>query len=202
MSKIFADDISLFSEILDINKSVTELNTGLEKISQWAYQWKMQFNPDPNKRANEIIFFRKLISNNLSHCPVKFNNNNITSCSHQKHLRVVLDSDLNFDTHINQKVKKCNKMIDLIRILSVNLPRNTVLTIRKSFIRLHLDYGDILYGKPSNNNFQHKMEKVQYRACLAITGGIQGTSREWLYYELGLHSLLKGRWRNKLVFFL
>ena len=46
------------------------------------------------------------------------------------------------------------------------------------------------------------MEKVQYRACLAITGGIQGTSREWLYEELGLHSLVKRRWRNKLVFFI
>ena len=35
------------------------------------------------------------------------------------------------------------------------------------------------------------MEKVQYRACLAITGGIQGTSRERLYDELSLHSLVK-----------
>ena len=44
------------------------------------------------------------------------------------------------------------------------------------------------------------MEKVQYRACLAITGGIQGTSRERLYDELGLHSLVKRRWHNKLIF--
>ena len=62
MCKIFADDTSLFSKVLDINKSVTELNTDLEKISQWAYQWKMQFNPDPNKQANEIIFSQKLVS--------------------------------------------------------------------------------------------------------------------------------------------
>ena len=92
-------------------------------------------------------------------------------------------------------------MIGLIRRLSVNLPRNALLTIYKSFVRPHLDYGDILYDKPSNDNFQSKMEKVQYRACLAITGGIQGTSRERLYDELGLHSLVKRRWRNKLVFF-
>ena len=30
---------------------------------------------------------------------------------------------------------------------------------------------------------------------------MQGTSRERLYDELGLHSLVKRRWRNKLVFF-
>ena len=92
-------------------------------------------------------------------------------------------------------------MIGLIRRLSVNLPCNALLTIYKSFVRPHLDYGGILYDKPSNDNFQSKMEKVQYRACLTITGGIQGTSREQLYDELGLNSLVKRRWRNKLVFF-
>ena len=54
---IFADDTFLFSNVLDINRYVAELNTDLEKISQWAYQSKMQFNPDPNKQAKEITFF-------------------------------------------------------------------------------------------------------------------------------------------------
>ena len=49
------------------------------------------------------------------------------------------------------------------------------------FVRPYLDYGDILYDKPDNKNFQNKLEKVQYRACLAITGAIQGTSRQKLY---------------------
>ena len=44
-------------------------------------------------------------------------------------------------------------MIGLIRRLSVNLPRNALLTIYKSFVRPHLDCGDILYDKPSNDNF-------------------------------------------------
>ena len=34
----FADDASLFSKVLDINKSTTERNTDLEKISRWTYQ--------------------------------------------------------------------------------------------------------------------------------------------------------------------
>ena len=55
MCKIFADDIFLFSKVLDMNKSVAKLNSDLEKISQWAYQ-KMKFHPGPNKQANEIIF--------------------------------------------------------------------------------------------------------------------------------------------------
>ena len=49
--------------------------------------------------------------------------------------------------------------------------------------------------------FRSNWKKVQYRPCLAITGGIQGTSRERLYDKLGLQSLVKRSWRNNLVFF-
>ena len=58
----------------------------------------------------------------------------------------------------------------------------------------------IFYDIPENENFQNKLEKVQYRACLAINGAIQGTSRQELYAQLGLHSLSKRRWRNILIF--
>ena len=96
MCKVFADDTFLFSKVLDVNKSVVELNADLEKINQWTYQWKMQFNPDPNKQSNEVIFSRKSISHNLSHPPIKFNERTITKCNHQKHLGIILDSNLNF----------------------------------------------------------------------------------------------------------
>ena len=55
-------------------------------------------------------------------------------------------------------------MIGLIKRLSVNLLLNALLTMYKSFIKPHLNYGDILYDKPSNKNFQNRMQKVQYRA--------------------------------------
>ena len=201
LCKIFADDTYLFSKVFDIHKSASNLNDDLEKISYLAYQWKMQFNPDPNKQANEVIFSRKTSSNNLSHPPIKFNNNDISKCPHQKHVGIVLDSKLNFNAHLDKKIKKWKRIIGLIRRLSINLPRNALLTIYKSFVRPHLDYGDILYDKPNNENFQNKLEKVQYRACLAITGAIQGTSKTKLYDELCLHSLIKRRWCNKLIFF-
>ena len=78
--------------------------------------------------------------------------------------------------------------------MPINLPRNSLLTIYKSFIRPHLDYGDISYDNLNNENFQSKLEKVQHRACLAITSSIKGTARERLYNESGLHSLSTRRW--------
>ena len=67
-------------------------------------------------------------------------------------------------------------MIGVIKILFVNLPRDTLLRIYKSFIRPHSDCRDIIYEKPNNESFKSKIENIQYKACIAKTGAIQGTS--------------------------
>ena len=72
----------------------------------------MQFNPDPNKQANEVIFCQKTSSNNLLHPPIKFSKIDISECPHQKLLGIVLNSKLNFNAHVDQKIKKCNRIID------------------------------------------------------------------------------------------
>ena len=54
--KFFADDTMLYSSVYDPATSAEDLNNDLEVIRTWAYQWKMQFNPDPTKQAVEIVF--------------------------------------------------------------------------------------------------------------------------------------------------
>ena len=46
-----------------------------------------------------------------------------------------------------------------------------------------------------------KIERVQYNACLVITGAFKGTSRERIYQELGLESLKDRKWHRKLFFY-
>ena len=55
-AKLFADDTSLFSVVENMTKSANELNNDLIKISTWACQWKINFNPDPTKQAQGLIF--------------------------------------------------------------------------------------------------------------------------------------------------
>ena len=63
----------------------------------------------------------------------KFNNNSIAKFPSQKLLEIVLDSKLNFSSCVDEKIKKCSKLIGLIRRLSVNLPQKGLLTMYKSF---------------------------------------------------------------------
>ena len=69
------------------------------------------------------------------------------------------------------------------------MPRISLITIYKALLRLLFYYGDIIYDQPYNESVYEKLESVQYKVALAITGAIQGTSREKIYQELGLESL-------------
>ena len=53
--KFFADDTMLFSIVRDPEISANELNHDLEIIHKWN-QWKLEFNPDLTKQANEVLF--------------------------------------------------------------------------------------------------------------------------------------------------
>ena len=197
--KIFADDSSLFSLILDQIRCSIELNNDLLKISEWAHQWKMSFNPDPTKQAVEVYFSQK--SNPENPPDLFFNNIKIASQDHQKHLGLILDQKLVFDRHLDEKINKANRGIGQIHRLREFLPRNSLVTIYKSHVRPHLDYGDVVYDRPGFSNFTKKLESIQYDACLAITGCFRGTSREKLYLELSLESLEDRRLMRRLIMF-
>ena len=78
---LFADDTSLFSVIRDSVITTSELNSDLARIKQWAFQWKMSFNPDLNKQTQEVKSSRKL--KKVSHPLLGFNNNYVSQASSQ-----------------------------------------------------------------------------------------------------------------------
>ena len=65
--------------------------------------------------------------------------------------------------------------------LSLLLPRSSLLTVYKCFVKPHLDYGDVIYNQRNLFSLANKIESVQYNLALAITGAIRGTSKEKLY---------------------
>ena len=89
-----------------------------------------------------------------------------------------LDIKLNFCENLKTIFQKTNKTVGLLRKLRTLLPRAPLITIYKSLIRPHLDYGEMIYDQTFNMSFQQKMKTIQHNAALAITGTIRGSSRE------------------------
>ena len=205
--KLFADDTSLFTVVEDSITATNDMNHDLDLISQWAYVWRMSFNPDLQKQAVDLTFSRKKIE--IDHPAILFNNIPVKKVSEHKHLGIILDSKLSFSAHIKSAISKSRKGIGLLKYLSKYLPRHTLDELYKLYVRPHLDYGDIIYHIPekvcefSQNiilpNLMEQLEAVQYSAALAVSW--RGTSRVKLYTELGWESLSSRRWCRRLTLF-
>ena len=170
--KFFADDTSLFSIVQDPKISAEDLNYDLQLIAQWAFQWKMSFNPDPTKPAEEIVFSRKL--NSHDHPPLYFNNSMVKRVNEHKHLGLTLDSKLTFANHITEKISKARNGVGGIKYLSSYVPVKTLDEIYKMYVRPHLDFCDVIYHIPEIESlfsssiklsyWMDQIERVQYQA--------------------------------------
>ena len=118
-----------------------------------------------------------------------------------KHLGMILDSGLSYKNHLQFVFSRANRTIGLLRKLQATLPRKSLVTIYKSFIKPHLDYGDIVYYWASNESCHQGLESLQYSAAIAMTGAIRGTTSEKHFQELGLETLKFRRWLRNLCLF-
>ena len=100
----------------------------------------MIFNPDLTKQAQEMIFSRK--TKKLHHPCLSFNDIPLKKSISQKHLGLTLDVKPNFVEHIKNTTQKISEKMGLLRRFQPILPRSSLLTIYKTFIRSQLDFAD------------------------------------------------------------
>jgi hypothetical protein len=170
----------------------------------------MVFNPDLSKQAVEVLFSRKSVKSILM--PLTFNNIPVKKVDETKHLGMVLDSELSFESHLegkDGKLPKARQGLGLLRQLKKWLSSPVLETIYKLYVRPHLDYGDVIYHKANLNKINltdlkttspllWKAEIIQYEAARIVTGAWNRTSIERLYENLGWESLNNRRIMRKL----
>ena len=111
----------------------------------------MIFNSDLTKQVQEVIFFRK--TKQLLHPCLSFNDITLKNSISQKNLGLTLDVKLNFVEHTKKVTQKISKTMGLLRRFQPILPRSTLLTIYKTFIRSQLDFADVINDQACNSSF-------------------------------------------------
>ena len=201
-AKLFADDTSLFFVVYDELVAAEKLNKDLETISKWAHQWKMQFNPDKNKQAVEVIFSHK--SPKPPHLHLYFNQAEVPVAKEHKHLEMIFHSKLDFSAHVKEAIVKASKGIGMIRYMVKYVSRDVYDQIYKLYVRPHLDYSDIIYHSHDpelTHDMTKRLERIQYSAALAVSEAWRGTNIDRLYEEQGWESLYYRRWYRRLCHF-
>ena len=133
----------------------------------------------------------------------------VAQLNEQKHLGFILESDLSFEKHLNEKIIMVKRIIGFLKQLSKSLPLKTFDQMYKALVRSHLDYCDIIYHippvlnqpplGPSLKALMEKVEILQYQSALAITGAWQGSSRTKLFEELGWKTLSDCRMSRRIL---
>ena len=73
----------------------------------------MNFNPDPSKQTQEIIFSRK--TNKISHPSLRFNINIVSQTQYQKQLGIFLDGRLTFEEHLNAITSNYRTFAEIVK---------------------------------------------------------------------------------------
>ena len=69
----------------------------------------------------------------------------VAKVKEQKHLGLILESNLSFAKHLCEKIKKAKQSLGIIKHLSRFLPLKTLDQMYKALVRPHLDYCDVIY---------------------------------------------------------
>ena len=75
-------NVKLFALVHDITTSSCDLNYDLNRVREWAFQWKISFNPEPSKQAQEVIFMQKLQKKDYP--PLYFNGSSVKETCKEK----------------------------------------------------------------------------------------------------------------------
>ena len=127
-------------------------------------KWAVNFSA---AKSEHLIISRKHVKNNYN--PLFMDGIKINRVSEHSHLGLVYTETFKWEAHINSRIKKAGPTLNMLIMLSNNMPRIVKENIYRTFIRPIIEYGCMIYDNcPAF--ISHSIEQVQRRAALACTG--------------------------------
>ena len=193
LTRLFADDSSLFYSTSSLFDLQGIINHDLVVLSAWAKQWLITFNPT---KTEAILFTLK----HYQQLPlIEFDGNPITFVSSHKHLGLTFTNNGRWQNHIENIVKAASKIIGIMRKLKYTFHRVALNQIYISYVLPILEYSAIVWDNCTIQN-SNILEKLQNEAARLVTGLTRSVSLENLYKECGWVPLSTRRQEQKLSF--
>ncbi len=124
----------------------------------------------------------------MSNFEVNMSSQRLSRVEETKILGVMIDSDLNFKSHINTIVKNATKVVSILSKARYYLPVFSLKLIYKSLIQSKLIYASSLWGFTYKSNVK-RLELVQKRAAKIILFKKRDQNSASLFKELKLRIL-------------
>ena len=156
---LFADDTKCFS-VVESPADACAFKTEARNVEKWALNWRLKFNPQSVKYSasqhHPIVAEYTINSEIMQHVDT------------QRNLGVTFSSDLKWNKHIYEQVTKANRILGMLKRLTVKLLNvNTRRCLYLTLVRSHLAYASQVWS-PQNTTMCMELERIQRRATKFI----------------------------------
>ena len=178
---LYAEDTVLFVSDVDPHKAITALQSDIDALSDWCEINGIKANTDKTKL---MVFGRQKLIDSLPPVDVKLCTNPLQVVQSYKYLGVTLDSQLNYNLHVNKIISSVSSKLKQFQRMRNFLSIRATVLVYKSI----LEYGDILLSATSKEN-RKKLQTLQNKGLrCALNKGLD-VSSDQLHHEAGLLKL-------------
>ena len=193
LTRLFADDTSLFFSAANIHDVEGILNHDLVLISEWARKWLVNFNP----HKTLAMLFSYFSSGDYPH--LICNGVNSKFVPHHKHLGQTLSENMKWKDHIDSILTSASQIIGIMRKLKFVFSRRALNQIYITYVRPILEYSSVVWDGCTIEQ-RNSLEKLQNEAARIVTGqwnNLQAPLRECDSYDNAFCTMLKMQAYNR-----
>ena len=169
-----------------MNTIERQLQLNLNKIQKWSSENGFKFSKSKTV-CMHFCHLRKAHNDPI----LTLDGTPIPVVEENKFLGVIFDRKLSFIPHIKQLKAKCQKALNLLRVVAHTdwgADRKVLLNLYRTIIRSKLDYGSIIYGS-ARKSYLEMLDPIHHQGLRLALGAFRTSPSESLLAEANEPSL-------------
>ena len=180
----YADDFKIFNRIKN-HDDIDSLQADLDRLGEWSKFWRLKLNPAKCK----VITFTLRKSPFIS--PYTLDCHRLERCEQIRDLGVILDDKLTFGHHVDEVVRKANRMLGLLIRSMQTAPcmRGTrfdhrpVMTAYIAHVRSVVEYASVIWSGAAVTHMA-RLERLHHRFLMWLAAKSHGRCPSLDYQSL------------------
>ena len=172
---LYVDDFLICYRSKNMNTIERQLQLNLIKIQKWSTENGFKFSKSKTV-CMHLCHLRKAHNDPI----LTLDGTPIPVVEENKFLGVMFDRKLSFIPHIKQLKAKCQKALNLLRVVAHTdwgADRKVLLNLYRTIIRSKLDYGSIIYGS-ARKSYLEMLDPIHHQGLRLALGALEFLPRK------------------------
>ena len=197
-ASLFVDDFAVYIEGKHLKHLERSMQLCINKIQKWVAENGFKFSISKTTCVHfhkQRIYTEPTLHLDGQAIPVK---------DEVKFLGLIFDHKLNFKAHVAYLKKKCQKALNILRVVGHTdwgADKSTLLKLYRTLVRSKLDYGCAVYGS-TKHYILKSLDPIHHQGLRIALGAFRTSPVQSLFAEAGEPSLRHRRLKLSMTYFL